>query len=636
MKLVRTTLLALPLALLAACGGSSSPTPTGVVNLMISDASAQDWALIGVKILSISLQPQSGGAPVTVYAPSTPPVMNLVQLDQLAEILGNVDVPEGTYTAATLTLAANPGDVLLTVSANPEPGFAGTAGAALDPSHIAIQGATGSAGARTVPVKVKFVSPLVVSAGQSNALDLEFDLSHPAFIVDHVTAAGTVWAVDFDGPVRHRPISAIARLVLRHLYGTVTAVASDKASITITRDFPVHPATNPETFIASPATLQILADATNGTFLYDLDAKTRSTIHDFSSVAATLVGKCVRVAARYQSNGTLVAVRLYVSASFPSVWISPEGHVLHVDTVGNTLTVENEDGAPVTLDVSSATDFFWRTPEKALADATPIGTGTAFLANLVRGFKVHVAVVDPLANPLVAQSVDIEIAHFSGRITSATGTGFTYVRTFANAADDYTKLLTYISASTPNGEDASGNAITGFDWWNLTFPTLADTGASAIPDFVAAAGGSVSFGGTAGTLAVYGDSRAVWNDPARANDWSARWVVLLPAPAPLGSVATAFDSGTSRFGMTVVNGGATPVSVDLSTTSGSATLVYQVDDTSGVVTVSAEDIGNSSTLATVASQLAVGTPVKVFGVPQPDGSIKAYVLLYYTGTLPTR
>jgi hypothetical protein len=30
-----------------------------------------------------------------------------------------------------------------------------------------------------------------------------------------------------------------------------------------------------------------------------------------------------------------------------------------------------------------------------------------------------------------------------------------------------------------------------------------------------------------------------------------------------------------------------------------------------------------------------GTPVKVFGIPQANGSIKAYVLVYFTGTLPT-
>jgi hypothetical protein len=28
------------------------------------------------------------------------------------------------------------------------------------------------------------------------------------------------------------------------------------------------------------------------------------------------------------------------------------------------------------------------------------------------------------------------------------------------------------------------------------------------------------------------------------------------------------------------------------------------------------------------------TPVKVFGVPQTNGSIKAYVIFYYTGIMP--
>jgi hypothetical protein len=34
-------------------------------------------------------------------------------------------------------------------------------------------------------VSVNFDAPLVVSATQTNALDLEFDLGHPAFIVGH-------------------------------------------------------------------------------------------------------------------------------------------------------------------------------------------------------------------------------------------------------------------------------------------------------------------------------------------------------------------------------------------------------------------------------------------------------------------
>lgn len=163
--------------LFVACGttsNSSSGNPgaqNGNLNIVMQDASTEDWATIGVKVLSISLTPQGGRSPVTVFTASTPaPMINLVQLDQLGEILGNVQVPAGTYTDATLTIAANPGDVQLTVSADPETGFAGTPGATIPSNQIQIKGTQGSAGSLTVPVNVKFDSPLVVTANQSNAL----------------------------------------------------------------------------------------------------------------------------------------------------------------------------------------------------------------------------------------------------------------------------------------------------------------------------------------------------------------------------------------------------------------------------------------------------------------------------------
>jgi hypothetical protein len=81
-----------------------------------------------------------------------------------------------------------------------------------------------------------------------------------------------------------------------------------------------------------------------------------------------------------------------------------------------------------------------------------------------------------------------------------------------------------------------------------------------------------------------------------------------------------------------VPGGATSVTVDLSSVSGSATLVYQVDTTNGIVTVSPQDLTSPSGLATVSAALVAGTPVKAFGVPQPGGTIKAYALFYLTGT----
>src|SRR5579863_2538609 len=94
--MVRSTSRLLPAgiaALIAACGGggsggSSTAPPnqvaqTGNVSMVVSDASTEDWATIGVKVLSIALVPQGGGANVTVYtAPMAAPTVNLVQLDQ--------------------------------------------------------------------------------------------------------------------------------------------------------------------------------------------------------------------------------------------------------------------------------------------------------------------------------------------------------------------------------------------------------------------------------------------------------------------------------------------------------------------------------------------------------------------------
>src|SRR5262249_55247287 len=160
---------------------------------------------------------------------------------------------------ATLTIAGNPGDVQLIVAAEPEPGFAGTPGAAIPANQIQIQGTQGSAGNLTVPVKVNFVSPLVVTAAQSNARDLEFDLHHPDFIAAHnpPSAMGTtLYAVNFSGPVRHYPIASLAHLVLRHTYGNVTAVSSDNGSITITKDLPAIPVVSPETAVSTSQSLQ--------------------------------------------------------------------------------------------------------------------------------------------------------------------------------------------------------------------------------------------------------------------------------------------------------------------------------------------------------------------------------------------
>lgn len=612
-------------SVLAACGGSSTggsgsstTQQLGTMPLIISDASSDDWATIGVRILSIALTPQGGGADVTVYsAPSTAPYVNLEQLDQIGELLGNVPVPVGTYTGAVLTLSANPGDVVLVTGQDPETGFAGSPATQIPAADIQIQHTHGSAGALTVPVRIKLDEPLIVTSSSSNALDLEFDLSHPAFIVAHQPpgAGALLWAVNFNPILRHHPIAAVSRLVLRHLYGTVTAVSS--GSVTVTRDFPVLPITAPETATTGSQPLSIQVDATNGTLLYDLDAGTRSTVTSFAGVAAMQNGEYLRIAARYQQDGTLTATRIWASSDFNNVWLSPEGHVQSVDPAAGTFTVLNEAGLPVTLAVTNTTQFYFHD------GATAIGSGTSFLANgqFVRGFKVHVA-VDPLSmqTPMVAQSVDIENAVYSGAISGTNATGFIYTHNYLHSIDDYTVSLDYISSSTPNGTDANGNAILGFKWWDFAYPTLIDSGSSGISDFVSA---------TTAQITAYGASYALWGSPANPSGWSAPLAVLAPVPLPLATVTTPWSAGS--VGITAA---ADTYTVNVDSTSGQATLVYQVDRTNGILTISPIDITTPSGLSTLENAMVDGTLLKVFGTPQPNGSLRAYALLYYTGELP--
>ena len=635
------------LAVVSACGGGgggstgTSPqvaTPQQVtVPFVLSDASSEDWATIGVKVLAISLKKPDGSKVSIDLGPNVPLPLNLAQLDQLGELISNVTLTAGdTYTGATLTLSANPGDVSLVTSADPESGFPLAGGTAVDPASIQIQGASGTAGSKTVTVDVKFDSPLVVPSTPGTAIDLEVDLSHPSFIVAHTpVSGGTIWAVNFDkGPVKHHPIDSIDALVLRHMYGKVTSISTDNTTLTIDKQLPTAPVVTPETAVDTQKSLNILVDSTNKTLFYDLDAKTSTAVADFSTVSKALAaGKYVRVAARYQQNGTLVATRIWASADFNSVWISPEGHLLHVNKNNNRIVVADENGKPVTLVIDANTQFYFRAPANAVADATPIGSGTAFLAanNLVRGFKIHAQVVDPLASPMVAQSIDIETAAFEGKISSVTTSGFIYSKPFNTGSDNYAQNMAYIDASTPNGKDASGAALTGFKFWNFAYPTLLDSGTGAVTDFTAATGGAVNFGGTVGQVYAHGASYAVWGNKANTNGWSAPWVVLEPTPLPRAKVSTAFAN--NQFAVTLPNG-ANPVTVDVSIGSGSATLAYQVDRTDGVVTVTPQDLTSAAGLTALTNGLTQGATVSLSALPQADGTLKAYVITYYTGMAP--
>ena len=87
-------------------------------------------------------------------------------------------------------------------------------------------------------------------------------------------------------------------------------------------------------------------------------------------MASSLPGKFIRVTTRFQNDGTLVAVRMWASSSFNKLWLNPEGHILHVNSNTDVVTVENELGFPIPVTVDANIQFYYRVPASAVADAT--------------------------------------------------------------------------------------------------------------------------------------------------------------------------------------------------------------------------------------------------------------------------
>ena len=132
------------------------------------------------------------------------------------------------------------------------------AGSSIASGDIQIQHTSGSGSNLTVPIDVNFDSAAGRQLQQhaEPALDLEFDLSHPAFIVGHQPpGAGTIaWAVNFAGPVRRHPIADITRLVLRHMYGNVMSESRATAPRSRSpRTIRLLPVATPETAVARHA-----------------------------------------------------------------------------------------------------------------------------------------------------------------------------------------------------------------------------------------------------------------------------------------------------------------------------------------------------------------------------------------------
>ncbi|HJW08964.1 MAG TPA: DUF4382 domain-containing protein [Holophagaceae bacterium] len=420
LRLLAATALPLSgLALLLACGGSSSSSsmsaPSGQVAAIVTDSPSDEWSAVEVVVTKVALLNKADHSKQEILFNGASAKLNLVDLDSVGELLADAAVPAGTYDAMVLSIDTDPAKIKL-VKAD---------GMVVPTAQIHVVGGSN--------LQVKLSTDLVVADGSSNAVQIDFDLGHPLFLVQ---LPGGGWALNLQ--LRHKPNPAMLSMMeLRRHRGQVQSVQSDRFMM------------NTE----NGADLTIHVDA--GARFVDADARSAGS---FANLAP---GKYVMVSTRLQPNGDLYA-RWVVYSSSPLPEWARDGHVLDVNAANGTLTLSSESG-PVTLDVDPDTTFTFRT-------ALSLPAGGTGLADVWRGFKVQATVKDPTASPLHAASVNIQRAVDGGQIVSSSLAGFTYHH------------------ENPLAPDRAYAFASPFTWWYLAFPGLASTDAGLFTAAVAGAG----------------------------------------------------------------------------------------------------------------------------------------------------
>ena len=560
------SLLALPfgltaLALSVACGGSSSSAtststpPMGSASVILTDAPSDQWSAIEVTVTQVSFLNKADHTKEVVAFQGASAKINLVDLDSVGELLATAQIPAGTYDALRITI--DPASVNL-VKAD---------GTAVPASQVHVVGSS---------VVVNLSADLVVTANGSNAVQLDFDLNHPLFLVQLPDGS---WAMNLQ--VKHRPnangMASMAQMLFRHRRGTIASVG--------TSSFVLHTDGGND--------LTVNVDA--GTWYFDADAKAQG------SLAGLAAGKNALVSLRMQADGSLWAVRVWYSVNALPVW-TPEGHIFGVNQATGQMSVSTANGTPRTIAIDSDTTFTFRTSQA-------MGTGTAALSNLWAGFKVQVEVKDPLQTPMHAKSVNVQRAVDGGLIKSATSTSMTYQH-----------LLT--------GDRTYPYAAT-FSWWYMGFPGQAYTSTG---DFATATsgmsggmtGGMGTGGSTTGSsdLLPRGMSDLMWNGGSSA--WSANSAILMPVALPQGTISSSYNGGQLGFTFTNSSAASQTITVNLSTAVGAQPLVLEVANQAGVVTVT------PVAASAWATKLVAPTKARVAVVPKSDGTYSAYAVAVFT------
>jgi hypothetical protein len=262
-----------------------------------------------------------------------------------------------------------------------------------------------------------------------------------------------------------------------------------------------------------------------------------------------------------------------------------------VDPVGTTITLLQGKGGPETFLVDAGTKWYF---QGDLTQDISAGTGAAFLSSIDRNFKVHLTIANPLVTPQVVAAVDIQRAVFEGSVTRVDTSSFSLSRLFGDGTRS-AHTLGYAPA---------------FSFWNFSVP---DESSTTLADFVAQGAGTVT-GGTGQGLPSYVECTLTWT----GGTWAAVNAVFMPlALSPRAQTVTqAYAAGTLQ--VTPAGLGALPVTVLLDSTSKDKTVVSEYDRKANTLTLSAVDASQW------AAKLTAGTLVRVYGVSDGKGNLKAY------------
>jgi hypothetical protein len=248
-------------------------TQTGSVVLFGTDTPLCNVVSFEVTITSLTLTPQGGGAAVTVISSTNPVTVDFASLIGFATLLKMTDIPAGTYSQLSLTLAT-PQLTVLDVSTRP-------------PTPTPLSNTTLTSASFTLDIN----PALVVTAGGVTAMTLDLDLANSVRTDTHGQVTGVVAPVLQVSPT---PAAADHTLgELDSLRGVVKSVDTTSTDSAFTGSFVIS---------TRGGTGQDLTIYVNGSTLFE----------GVTGLSGLDVETMVDVVAQVNSNGKVLATEVHV------------------------------------------------------------------------------------------------------------------------------------------------------------------------------------------------------------------------------------------------------------------------------------------------------------------------------------